>query len=75
MKEFLETIVRQLVNNPDEVRVEEEDTERGLRLILSVAQEDMGKVIGRDGKVAKALRTVIKAASRNYPKPVYVDIV
>ena len=75
MKEFLETIVRQLVNNPDEVRVEEEDTERGLRLILSVAQEDMGKVIGRDGKVAKALRTVIKAASRNYSKPVYVDIV
>ncbi|MBR5280390.1 MAG: KH domain-containing protein, partial [Clostridia bacterium] len=43
MKEFLETIVRQLVNNPDEVRVEEEDTERGLRLVLSVAQEDMGK--------------------------------
>lgn len=75
MKEFLESIARQIVANPDEVRVEEEDTEKGLRLTLSVAQEDMGKVIGRDGKVAKALRTVIKAASRNYPKPVYIDIV
>ncbi len=75
MKAFLESIARQIVANPDAVQVEEEDTERGLRLILTVAPEDMGKVIGRDGKVAKALRTVMKAASRNYPKPVYVDIV
>lgn len=75
MKEFLESIVCQIVSRPEEVRVEEEDTERGIVLKLSVAQEDMGKVIGREGKVAKAIRTVIKAASRNSLKPVYVDIV
>ena len=75
MGEFLETIVRQLVNNPEQVSVTVEETETGTVLKLSVAPEDMGKVIGRDGKIAKALRTISKAAFRNNPKPVYVDIV
>lgn len=75
MKEFLEIIVRQLVNNPDQVTVTEEETETSLSLKISVADDDKGKVIGKDGRIAKALRTVTKAASRNVPKSVYVDIV
>ena len=75
MKEFLEIIVRQLVNNPEQVTVTEEETETSLTLKISVADDDKGKVIGKDGKIAKALRTVTKAASRNVPKSVYVDIV
>lgn len=75
MGDFLETIVRQLVDRPEQVSVTVEENENSTVLKLSVAPEDMGKVIGREGKVAKALRTVAKAAFRNNPKPVYVDIV
>ena len=69
MKEFLEIVVRQLVNHPEQVSVEEEESETSITLKVSVADDDKGKVIG------KALRTVTKAASRNVPKSVYVDIV
>ena len=55
--------------------MEEEESETSITLKVSVADEDKGKVIGKDGKIAKALRTVTKAASRNVPKSVYVDIV
>ena len=75
MKELVKVIAMSLVDHPEEVVVNESEKEDALVLELKVATDDMGKVIGRDGKVAKALRTVIKAASRNYPKPVYVDIV
>lgn len=75
MKEFLETVVRQLVNHPEEVSVTEEESETSITLKISVSEEDKGKVIGKDGKIAKALRTITKAASRNVPKSVYVDIV
>ena len=75
MKEFLEIVVRQLVNHPELVSVEEEESETSITLKVSVADQDKGKVIGKDGKIAKALRTVTKAASRNVPKSVYVDIV
>ena len=75
MKEFLEIVVRQLVNHPELVSVEEEESETSITLKVSVADEDKGKVIGKDGKIAKALRTVTKSASRNVPKSVYVDIV
>ncbi|MBQ3847321.1 MAG: KH domain-containing protein [Clostridia bacterium] len=75
MKELLETIVRMLVDDPDAVKVEVIENERSTLLQLSVAQNDMGKVIGKEGRIAKSIRTVIKAASRNESKPVYVDIV
>ncbi len=75
MKEFLETVVKQLVNHPDQVAIEEEETDTSLTLKISVADDDKGKVIGKEGKIAKALRTVTKAAARNIPKSVYVDIV
>ena len=75
MKELLVYIARQLVDNTDAVSVNQIETEKVITLQLSVAEEDMGKVIGKDGRIAKAIRTVIKAASRNEDKPVYVDIV
>ena len=75
MEEFLINIVRQLVDDPDQVTVEVEENENNTVLKLSVAHEDMGRVIGREGRVARALRTVAKTAFRNNPKPVYIDIV
>ena len=75
MKDFLEIVVRQLVDHPEQVVVEEEETERGITYKVNVAEEDKGQVIGKEGKIAKALRTVTKAASRNIPKMVFVDIV
>ena len=75
MKELLVYIARQLVDNTDAVSVNQIETEKAITLQLSVAEEDMGKVIGKDGRIAKAIRTVIKAASRTEDKPVYVDIV
>ncbi|MBO5147116.1 MAG: KH domain-containing protein [Clostridia bacterium] len=75
MKDFLEIVVRQLVDHPEQVVVEEEETERGITYKVNVAEEDKGQVIGKEGKIAKALRTVTKAASRNMPKMVFVDIV
>ena len=75
MKDFLEIVVRQLVDHPEQVVVEEEETERGITYKVNVAEEDKGQVIGKEGKIAKALRTVKKAASSNMPKMVFVDIV
>jgi predicted RNA-binding protein YlqC (UPF0109 family) len=75
MEDFLINIVRQMVDDPDQVSVEVAENENNTVLRLSVAPDDMGRVIGREGRVAKALRTVVKAAFRNNPKPVYVDIV
>jgi predicted RNA-binding protein YlqC (UPF0109 family) len=75
MKEFLELIAKSLVDDPEKVTVEVVETERNITLKLSVAEEDTGKVIGKEGRVAKAIRTVIRAASRNIDKPVFVDIV
>ena len=74
MKEFLEIVVKQLVNNPDQVVVEVEETEERMLLKLTVAEEDKGRVIGREGKIAKSLRTIVKAVARNQDKPVFVDI-
>jgi len=63
MKELLEIIAKQLVDNPAEVAVVETPSEKGTVLELKVAQEDMGKVIGKQGKIAKAIRTVVRAAA------------
>ena len=74
MKDLVEIIAKSLVDNPDEVHVNEIQGEQGLILELRVAPEDMGKVIGKQGKVAKAIRTVVKAASLNVDKKVVVEI-
>lgn len=75
MKELLEIIARALVDKPDEVTVTEVEEESSLVLELRVAQEDMGKVIGKQGKIAKAVRTLIKAAAVKENKHVIVEIV
>ena len=59
MKELVETIAKALVDSPDEVVVTESETEREIVLQLHVAQEDMGKVIGKQGRIAKAIRSVV----------------
>jgi predicted RNA-binding protein YlqC (UPF0109 family) len=76
MKELLEYLARELVDEPDEVSVEEfEDDDGTLVLELSVADDDYGKVIGRGGRTANALRLVVKAAAVKEDRRVLVDIV
>ena len=75
MKELVETIAKALVDSPDEVVVTESETEREIVLQLHVAQEDMGKVIGKQGRIAKAIRSVVKAAASREDKKVIVEIV
>ena len=75
MKELLELIAKNLVDNPGAVTVTETHTERGTVLELRVAPEDMGKVIGKQGRIAKAIRTVIKAGAIHNDKRVIVEIV
>ena len=74
MKELLEVIARNLVDNPDAVTVSEVKGERSIILELKVAPEDMGKVIGKQGRIAKAIRTVVKAAAYNTDKKITVEI-
>jgi hypothetical protein len=62
MMDLLDFLARELVDDPDAVRVEQVDDERGVLLTLRVAQDDMGKVIGRGGRTARAIRIVMKAA-------------
>ena len=74
MKELLVEIAKTLVDHPDEVNVTVVEKDRLTVLQLSVAKEDMGKVIGRKGKIAQAIRAIIKAASVSGDKKVVVDI-
>ena len=74
MKELVEHMARALVNNPDATTVSENVTEEGFELVLQVAPEDMGKIIGKQGRIAKAMRTVLKAAAAKDGKKVNLDI-
>ena len=74
LQETLVNIAKAIVDSPDEVKVTQEEDEKTVTLTLTVAPDDMGMVIGRHGKIAKAIRTVIKAASVNSGKKVIVDI-
>ncbi len=74
MKDIVEIIAKALVDHPEEVVVEEKDEERMTVFELHVAQDDMGKVIGKQGRIAKAIRSVIKAATAKNSKPVFVEI-
>lgn len=75
MKELLEFLARSLVDHPDQVKVEETESTSGVVLRLSVAKEDLGKVIGKQGRIARALRTVIKASAIREGKQATVEIV
>ena len=75
MKELLEVIAKRLVEHPEQVVVAETNNERALILELKVAPEDMGKVIGKQGRIAKAIRTVVKAAGIHEDKKIIVETV
>lgn len=74
MKELVEVIAKALVDSPEEVSVTETETDKAIVLELRVAQNDMGKVIGKQGRIAKAIRSVVKAAASKEEKKVIVDI-
>ena len=74
LKETLYGIARAIVDNPDEVSTVENENGKEVKFILSVAESDMGKVIGKNGKNAKAIRTVMKAVAASEGKRVIVDI-
>ncbi|MCZ2257051.1 KH domain-containing protein [Sporosarcina sp. G11-34] len=76
MKQLIETIVKPLVDHPGDVRVEQDEQESRVTYKLSVNGEDMGKVIGKQGRVAKAIRTIVySAAGSHHGKRVFVDII
>lgn len=75
MRELVETLARALVDNPDAVNVNMIEGERSVILELKVAPEDMGKVIGKQGRIAKSIRTIVKAASSKERKKVVVEII
>lgn len=75
MRELVEIIAKALVDQPEEVEVREIQGEQSLILELKVSPEDMGKVIGKQGRIAKAIRTVVKAAATKENKRVMVEII
>lgn len=72
MEEILRTIIENLVDNKEEVKITRIDDEKGVLLKVKVAQSDMGKVIGKQGKVARAIRTIMKSVTSNEQKNVGV---
>lgn len=75
MASLVEAIAKSLVSKPDEVVVTTEGTEDNITVFLKVAKDDMGKIIGKQGRIAKAIRTVVKAAAIKQNKRVSVEIV
>lgn len=74
MRELVLFLAKSLVDQPDAVQVLETEGPEAIILELTVAPEDMGKVIGKQGRIAKAIRTVVKAATDKNAKPVFVEI-
>ena len=74
MKDLVEVIVKALVDSPEEVVVTEKETEKGLVVEIKVAEDDKGKIIGKQGRIAKSIRSVVKAAASKDDKKVIVDI-
>ena len=74
MKELVLFVAQSLVDHPDQVSVKETEGAEAVILELTVAPDDMGKVIGKQGRIAKAIRSVVKAATAKSSKPVFVEI-
>ncbi len=74
MQELVEIIAKSIVDQPEEVKVNKVEGEKSVILELTVADDDMGKVIGKKGRIARAIRTVVKAAATKEGKKVIVDI-
>lgn len=74
MKDLVVYLAQSLVDQPDEVKVTETEGPEAIILELNVAPDDMGKVIGKQGRIAKAIRSVVKAATEKGGKPIFVEI-
>ena len=74
MKELVEVIAKSLVDNPDEVVVSEKEDAKSIVVELRVAPSDMGKVIGKQGRIAKAIRTVMRATANRADSKIMVEI-
>ena len=74
MKQLIETIVKPLVDFPEDVQVNVVEEEKGITYKLTVNKTDMGKVIGKQGRVAKAIRTVVYAAGSSQQKKIFLEI-
>ena len=74
MKDLVELIAKALVDHPDQVQVMEKETDKTIVIELRVAPEDMGKVIGKQGRIAGAIRSIVKSAANREDKKVIVDI-
>lgn len=75
MRELVETIAKALVDHPDQVTIKAVEDQKSMVFELTVAPEDMGKVIGKQGRIAKAIRTVVKAAATKEGKKISVEII
>ncbi len=75
MKDLVEFIAKSIVDAPDEVKIEEETTEEGLTLKLQVADEDKGRVIGKQGRIAEAIRTLLRVKAAKAATKVRLEIV
>ena len=75
MKQLIEYLVKELVDDPEQVNINEVPGDEATTYEVRVAPEDLGKVIGKQGRIANALRTVAKAAAMKHKKKVYVEIV
>lgn len=75
MKDSLETIITSLVNDPSSVSINEVDGEKAIIFEVKVAESDMGKVIGREGRIAKAIRTIMKSLAGKEGKKVNVEFI
>ena len=75
MRELVEILAKALVDSPDDVVVTEKEDDKGIVIRLKVAPDDMGKVIGKQGRIAKSIRSVVKSAAFKEDKKVIVDIV
>ncbi|HEY9582079.1 KH domain-containing protein [Savagea sp. SN6] len=76
MEQLIRTIIEPLVDAPDQIQINKDEREEKVVFKLTVAPDDMGKIIGKQGRVAKAIRTLVYSASRNeYDKKVYLDII
>ena len=73
MKEVLETIIKNLVDSPDAIEIKEGEGEKNIIFEVKVAEEDMGKIIGRQGSIAKSIRTIMKAVASKENKRVSIE--
>ena len=75
MKEVLETIIKNLVDNQESIKIEEVEDEKNIIFKVQVADGDMGKIIGRQGKIAQSIRTVMKAVASKEHKKATVEFI